>query len=62
MKPLFVFKGALNIPLKIIDLEYLNSTSKNIDYDTIRANIIITSEIEGSYQNRLELYSMTIHL
>lgn len=49
MKTLLVFKGALNIPQRIIDMEYLNSTSQNIDYDTIRANIIITSEIGGSY-------------
>lgn len=43
-------------------MQYLNSTSQTLNEDTIRANIIITSEIDGSYQNKLELYSMTIDL
>lgn len=43
-------------------MQYLNSTSQTLNEDTLRANIIITSEIDGSYQNKLELYSMTIDL
>ena len=57
-----VYQGGKKIPNLIIDTDHINLTISDLTHHSIIGYLSVTSRIDGSFSNILDVYSVSIEI